>query len=33
MAGFGNLIDGQHPIWIADFTGASYDGMWVTTVV
>jgi hypothetical protein len=21
-AGFGNLIDGQHPIWIADFVGA-----------
>ena len=36
-AGFGNLLDGQHPIWIADFTGAgraqvmfyySGDGSW-----
>ena len=36
-AGFGNLIDGQHPIWIADFTGAGHaqimfyysgDGNW-----
>jgi hypothetical protein len=35
--GFGNLIDGQHPIWIADFTGAGHaqvmfyysgDGNW-----
>jgi Thermolysin metallopeptidase, alpha-helical domain/Thermolysin metallopeptidase, catalytic domain len=23
--GFGNLIDGQHPVWIADFTGARHD--------
>jgi hypothetical protein len=22
-AGFGNLLDGQHPIWIGDFTGAN----------
>ena len=36
-AGFGNLIDGNHPIWIADFTGARHaqvmfyykgDGHW-----
>jgi hypothetical protein len=36
-SGFGNLIDGQHPIWIADFTGAGHaqimfyyagDGNW-----
>src|SRR4029453_197145 len=36
-AGFGNLIDGQHPIWIADFTGVGHaqvmfyysgDGTW-----
>jgi hypothetical protein len=35
--GFGNLIDGQHPIWIADFTGSGHaqvmfyysgDGNW-----
>ena len=24
-AGFGNLIDGQHPIWIADFTGVGHS--------
>ena len=24
-AGFGNLIDGQHPIWIGDFTGAGHQ--------
>ena len=23
--GFGNLIDGQHPIWIGDFTGAGHQ--------
>ncbi|MFN8466376.1 MAG: DUF4157 domain-containing protein [Caldilineaceae bacterium] len=36
-AGFGNLLDGQHPIWIADFSGAGHmqvmfyyagDGNW-----
>ena len=36
-AGFGNLLDGQHPIWIGDFTGAGHaqvmfyysgDGHW-----
>src|SRR2546421_98089 len=36
-AGFGNLIDGDHPIWIADFTGSGHaqvmfyyrgDGNW-----
>jgi hypothetical protein len=36
-AGFGNLLDGQHPIWIGDFTGAGHlqvlfyyagDGNW-----
>ena len=36
-AGFGNLIDGHHPVWIADFTGAGHaqvmfyyngDGHW-----
>jgi hypothetical protein len=36
-AGFGNLIDGKHPVWIADFTGAGHaevllyyngDGNW-----
>jgi hypothetical protein len=35
-AGFGNLIDGKHPVWIADFTGAGQaevlfyrgDGNW-----
>jgi hypothetical protein len=36
-AGFGNLIDGSHPIWIADFTGVKHaqvmfyykgDGHW-----
>jgi hypothetical protein len=36
-AGFGNLIDGNHPIWIADFSGVGHadvlfyyngDGNW-----
>jgi hypothetical protein len=36
-AGFGNLLDGQHSIWIADFTGSGHaqvmfyysgDGNW-----
>ncbi|HEX7841812.1 MAG TPA: hypothetical protein VF469_30285 [Kofleriaceae bacterium] len=36
-AGFGNLLDGKHPIWIGDFTGAGHaqvmfyysgDGNW-----
>jgi hypothetical protein len=25
-AGFGNLLDGQHPIWIGDFTASSISG-------
>jgi len=24
-AGFGNLLDGKHPIWIANFTGVGHD--------
>ena len=40
-AGIGNLLDGQHPIWIADFTGAGHaqvmfyyagDGNWCRKV-
>src|SRR4051794_21197119 len=36
-AGFGNLLDGQHPIWLGDFTGSGHtqvlfyyagDGHW-----
>jgi len=24
-AGFGNMLDGQHPIWIGDFTGVRHS--------
>ena len=36
-SGFANLLDGEHPIWIADFTGSGHaqvlfyyagDGNW-----